>query len=84
MKTRFPKKKKIAAVLFAAAMTATMMSAPVNARRLLSAKYLGNYPSNKKGTWTESVQGVANTHDSWVFTQKKSTLESTVNYRFEP
>ncbi|ALF51796.1 hypothetical protein ACX27_01340 [Nostoc piscinale CENA21] len=36
-----------------------------------SISYLGNYPSDKWGSWTERLQGVGNNHDSWFFTQKE-------------
>lgn len=36
----------------------------------VKAKYLGNYPSDRKTGWNEDLQGVAHDLNNWYFTQK--------------
>lgn len=46
---------------------------------LLPPVYLGNYPSNKKYNWTDSLQGVTHSNDHWFFTQKTKIMKFHVS-----
>ncbi len=43
-------------------------------------KYLGNYPSNKKASWTHRLQGIAHSGSNWLFTQNKVLWKVPVDF----
>ena len=44
-------------------------NAQIVSRKISNIEYLGNYPKNKKGNWTDNLQGISNNKDYWFFTQ---------------
>jgi len=44
-------------------------NAQIVPRKISNIEYLGNYPKNKKGNWTDNLQGISNNKDYWFFTQ---------------
>lgn len=66
--------KKIKKGLVIASITFFMfflfVSSYAYANRLQGIRYLGNYPSDKWGNWTERLQGVGHDRNNWLFTQK--------------
>lgn len=62
-------RKGLAVGTLAFIMVISIMTFHVDGRGLSSISYLGNYPSDKWGSWTERLQGVGNNQDSWFFTQ---------------
>lgn len=46
---------------------------------IVKIEYLGNYPSNKQGTWTDKLQGIGNDSDNWFFTQNMFLWKVPIN-----
>lgn len=46
-------------------------------------KYLGNYPKNKKATWTHRLQGIAHSDTDWLLTQKKTLWKVPVDINLQ-
>jgi hypothetical protein len=51
-----------------------------HAKEIKEIKYLGNYPSNKKGSWTHRLQGIAHSGSDWLFTQKQVLWKVPVHF----
>ena len=62
-------RKGVTVISLAFLMAFSIVFLHANSQDIPTVSYLGNYPSDKWGNWTERLQGVGNSSDSWFFTQ---------------
>lgn len=61
----------------------TKIHSPKKSKIISNIEYLGNYPTNKYGSWTNELQGVGNDDKNWFFTQKKAIWKMPKEIDFE-
>jgi len=42
--------------------------------------YMGQYPSDREGPWSEEAQGVAHDHTNWFLTQRSRLIKFPVDF----
>lgn len=59
---------------------ASIWSQETQARAIKKIDYLGNYPKNKKASWTHRLQGIAHCGSDWLFTQNRHLWKVPVDF----